>query len=345
MICECLPVHLGRGGPHLIENSAGSTILTALEASGLGTSSIRRLGHEYASTRTAQYVAVNDAEKNLMVAMADMAIFSAHSFPAYWNSAVAAAKPKWLVVDGNWAETDIPIWIEAGRRHKAHVAFEPVSAAKSERLFSPFKGTPKLGNFPKVSVDLATPNQYELAAMHAAAARNGYFETSGWWEIVDAFGMVGARDKFVRLTSAALTDAGIPVQSVQLLPYIPTIITKMGANGALLTTILERNDPRLRDPDSAPYILTRSMNDHPRVGGIYMRLFPAVERVKNVVSVNGVGDTFLGALVAGLSQGGKVENLIDVAQRAAVLTLKSHKSVSDELGTLKNELRLAALME
>ncbi|KAK0624670.1 Indigoidine synthase A like protein-domain-containing protein [Bombardia bombarda] len=328
------------------DDIAGSTILSTIEASGLDTLCIRKLGHEYPSTRTAQYVAVNDADKNLVMAMADMAIFSSHSFPAYWNSAVSAAKPKWLVVDGNWAEPDIRIFLEAGRRHKACIAFEPVSTAKSERLFSPFKGpSPALRLFPHASVDIATPNQYELAAMYAAARRSEYLETPGWFDIVDAFGMHGgARDRFVRLTSAAMTDAGIPVQTVQLLPYIPTIITKMGANGALLTTILKPDDPRLRDPDSAPYILARNgAGDHPSVGGIYMRLFPAVERVKDVVSVNGVGDTFLGVLVAGLAQGGKVENLINVAQRAAVLTLRSRESVSVELVGLREEVRLAAM--
>lgn len=325
--------------------SAGTTVLSSIEANGLDTFNIRRLGHEYPATRTAQYVAVNDGHKNLVLGMADMAIFSQHSFPNYWNSAVKAAKPKWLVVDGNWAEKDIHAWVRSGRRHGARVAFEPVSAAKSERLFAPppkDATSPLLGVYPHASVDLATPNQFELSAMYAAATRGEYFESPGWFEIIDAFGMRGARDRFVRLTSAEMTDQGIPVQTVQLLPYIPTIVTKMGANGALLTTILRPEDPRLRDPEEARYILTRSSNDHPQVGGVYMRLFPAVERVGDVVSVNGVGDTFLGVLIAGLAQGGRVEDLVDVAQRAAVLSLRSKESVSIELVGLKRQVAAAA---
>lgn len=274
--------------------------------------------------------------------MADMAIFSNHSFPTYWNSAVAATKPKWLVVDGNWAEPDIQTWIEAGHKHGARVAFEPVSAAKSERLFSPPKhgGQLPLRLFPNPSVDLASPNQYELAAMHAAATRNEYFSHS-WFEVIDAFGMRGSRDKFVRLTSAEITDMGLPQQNIQLLPYIPTIITKLGSKGALVTMLLRPEDPLLRDVNAAPYILARNYNNHPHVGGVYMRLFPPVEEVRDVVSVNGVGDTFLGVLVAGLAMGGRVENLVDVAQRAACLSLRSHESVSMELAGLKGELRLA----
>ncbi|KXX77919.1 Pseudouridine-5'-phosphate glycosidase [Madurella mycetomatis] len=327
------------------DDIAGSTILSSLHASGLDTSCIRQLGNEYPSARTAQYVAVNNAHKNLVLAMADMAIFSNHSFPAYWNSAVAASKPRWLVVDANWAEADIQTWIQAGRKHGAQIAFEPVSAAKSQRLFPAFKTTAGglAGAYPHPLVDLCTPNQHELLAMYEAAKRNGHLDTHAWFEVIDAFGIMrGARERFVDITSSEMADAGIPVQSVNLLPYIPTIITKLGANGALLTTILPRDDPRLRDPDEARYVVSRCANDHPRVGGVYMRLFPAVERVEDVVSVNGIGDTFTGVLVTGLAMGGRVERLVDVAQRAAVLTLKSREGVSEEVRGLKGELRRAA---
>ncbi|KAF4988068.1 hypothetical protein FGRMN_9988 [Fusarium graminum] len=325
------------------DDVAGKTILNGLRASGLDTTYIRELGHEYhGSNRTAQYVAVNDANKNLVMAMADMGIFTNHSFPEYWKSAVRGTKPKWLVVDGNWSEKDIRAWLKAGQDQDCKIAFEPVSTAKSMNLFCPQKGHPKLRVFPESTVDIASPNSYELAAMYSAARENGYLESPEWFDIIDSFGMRGARDRFVRMTSAELTDAGVPVQSVQLLPYIPTIVTKLGPRGVLLTTILRKDDPRLRDPDSEEYIVARSTSDHPSVGGLYMRLFSAAEKVQNIVSVNGVGDTFFGVLISGLAQGGKVENLIDVAQAGSCLTLKSHESVSPDLHRLENLLAQAA---
>ncbi|WZH40015.1 uncharacterized protein QYS62_000942 [Fusarium acuminatum] len=330
-------------GSEPVKTFAGKTILNGLKASGLDTTYIRQLGHEYhGSNRTAQYVAVNDANKNLVMAMADMGIFTNHSFPEYWKSAVRGTKPKWLVVDGNWSEKDIRAWLKAGQDQDCKIAFEPVSTAKSMNLFCPQKGHPKLRVFPKPTVDIASPNSYELAAMYSAARENGYLESPEWFDIIDSFGMRGARDRFVRMTSAELTDAGVPVQSVQLLPYIPTIVTKLGPQGVLLTTILGKDDPRLRDPDSEEYIVARSTNDHPSVGGLYMRLFSAAEKVQNIVSVNGVGDTFFGVLISGLAQGGKVENLIDVAQAGSCLTLKSHESVSPDLHRLEKVLAQAA---
>ncbi|KAF7539482.1 hypothetical protein G7Z17_g12403 [Cylindrodendrum hubeiense] len=328
------------------DDVAGSTVLNGLKAVGLDTTYIRQLGHEYhTANRTAQYVAVNDANKNLVMAMADMGIFSHHSFPEYWKSAVRGTKPEWLVVDGNWSEKDIRAWLKAGQDHDCKVAFEPVSTAKSMNLFCPQKGHPRLRVFPEPTVDIASPNSYELAAMYSAARVNGYLEAPEWFDVIDAFNIrAGARDRFVRLTSAELTDAGVPVQSMQLLPYIPTIVTKLGSQGVLLTTILGRDDPRLKDRDAEEFILTRSPVDHPTVGGVYMRLFPSAEKVENVVSVNGVGDTFFGVLISGLAQGGKVENLIDVAQKGAVLTLKSYQAVSPDLNRLEKELAAAAAL-
>ncbi|GKT83193.1 IDGA domain-containing protein [Colletotrichum tofieldiae] len=303
--------HMHTSNPACINQSIGgvghNVALAAHRASGLETTYIRQLTSDYhVSNRTAQYVAVNDAEKNLVVAMADMGIFANHSFPDYWKSAVAGAKPRWLVVDGNWSPKDIRAWIQAGREQACKVAFEPVSTAKSIGLFP--QEHPHLGVFPDPGIDIASPNHYELTAMYNAAKENGFFDTPEWFEVIDAFGMHGARERFVYLTSREMTDAGIPVQTIHLLPYIPTIVTKLGSKGVLLTTILGKNDPRLKDRNEEKWLLTRAHVDHPTIGGVYMRLFPPAETVavEDIVSVNGVGDTFLGVMIAGLSKGGRL---------------------------------------
>jgi pseudouridine-5'-phosphate glycosidase/pseudouridine kinase len=75
-----------------------------------------------------------------------------------------------------------------------------------------------------------------------------------------------------------------------------------------------------------------------------MRLFGPVERVEEgqVVSVNGVGDTFAGVLVAGLARGGDVcdaeGGLIGLAQRGAVMSLRSGESVAPEVRGLRKRL-------
>jgi pseudouridine-5'-phosphate glycosidase/pseudouridine kinase len=50
--------------------------------------------------------------------------------------------------------------------------------------------------------------------MYERAKERGYLDSDEWFSVIDAFGMRGAREKFVYMTSRELTDAGIPVQMV-----------------------------------------------------------------------------------------------------------------------------------
>jgi pseudouridine-5'-phosphate glycosidase/pseudouridine kinase len=142
------------------------------------------------------------------------------------------------------------------------------------------------------------------------------------------------------MTTAELVDQGIPQQSIQLLPFIPCIVTKLGGQGVLVNQLLRPGDARLTSPDSAPYILSRASPTDELIGGVYMRLFPsaAVLADGEIVSVNGAGDTLLGAVVAGLAKGAvkSVEEVIPLAQEASLRTLKSPGGVSRDLVTLRS---------
>ncbi|ESZ94635.1 hypothetical protein SBOR_4982 [Sclerotinia borealis F-4128] len=337
----------------IADDQAGKTITQSLQANGHNTDDITVCSKD-TDYRTAQYVAINDGKKDLVVAMADMDIFARPpndpSIRAMYNKlSTLTSSTKCIAIDANWQSEVIHGFLKAAKSSSPSIkiAFEPVSTTKSARLFEPPTDSSikphNLPVFPHHIIDLATPNEHELASMHDSATAHGKFETDEWWKTIDALGIpsTGARDRFVHMTSRELTDQGIPVQAIQLLPYIPTLLTKLGARGVLLTSILTPTDPRLRDPNHAPYILSRCANENEEVGGVYMRLFPVVEKVQegDVVSVNGVGDTFLGVLIAGLARGCEVgEELIEIAQRGAVMTLKSGESVSPEVGGLREEL-------
>ena len=294
-------------------------------------------------SRTAQYVAINDTKKDLVIAMADMAIFNQPDSHQYFPSEVAASV-KWVIVDGNWdPQTSLAI-LARYKNAKVKTAFEPVSVEKSARIFKYLplsKNETPLGVFPNHVIDVAAPNQHELASMYSAAVKHEYLETAAWWHVIDSLGIPssGARDRFLAITNRTLTDAGIPLQTVQLLPFMPTLLTKLGSQGVLMTELLTPHDPRLRDPASAPYILSRSSNGSAEVGGVYMRLFSAHEVTKDIVSVNGVGDTFLGVVVAGMAKAIPLDGkLINVAQKAAVMTLLSKDAVSPKIASLAEEL-------
>ena len=326
------------------DDLAGSSLLDQFAKDGMSTSYVKTLGRREGA-RTAQYVAMNDAKRDLVLAMSDMAILDRPEMesPQHWDSVMQKASPKWLVVDGNWSPTTMSTIFETAKQKKIPTAFEPVSTAKAVRLFD--KQTPSIKPshcMPNHMVNLTTPNALELTAMYTAARENGYFGSEHWWKAIDGFGLSssGSQDKFVPLASSDLVQRGIPQQTIQLLPYIPSIVTKLGAKGCLLTQILRPQDPRLRDPDFAPFIVARNI-DSDVVGGVYMRLFApfAVVPDDQVVSVNGIGDTMLGVIVAGLAQGRLLENILPLSQEAAVLSLKSKEAVSPDVRLLADRLR------
>jgi len=326
------------------DDLAGRSALQALQDTGLDTCGVQVLPTT-TGARTARYIAINDAKKDVFIAVSDMSIIE-HISPATITQQFAShlaipgsPKPSWLVADGNWSPDTLHVWLSAARTHSIPTAFEPVSTAKSLRLLSHNPST-----YPKPTTDLATPNTLELTAMHTSARSSGLFGRQDWWTIVDAFGIPssGATGHLTYLTSPSLVTAGIPQRALQLLPFIPTLATKLGADGVLLTMLLGQDDSRLSDPEAAPYILSRSGTGEMGVGGVYMRLFPAAEEVpeEEVVSVSGCGDTFLGALVAGLvadkRKGGaaRIEDVVMFAQRAACLTLRSKETVAPELKSM-----------
>ena len=321
---------------------AGFAALEFLAERGMEISGIVKQG---SGARTAQYVAINDTKKDLVLAMADMKILEDQekNFETFWKRDIEASGAKWLVVDANWDSATLKKWILAGKASGAKVAFEPVSAAKSTRLF--LATTPEeIDIVPDHIVDLVTPNSMELSSMFAAARQAELLDRQDWWHTIDSMGMssMGSRDKLVAITDSALVDQGVPQQSIQLLPFIPCILTKLGPKGVLMTQLLRPEDPRLTSPESAPYILSRSQGVSQVIGGVYLRLFPPAEELSGdqIASVNGVGDTFLGIIVAGLAKETPkdVMSLVDIAQKGSVMTLKSKEAISPDILLLKSAL-------
>jgi pseudouridine-5'-phosphate glycosidase/pseudouridine kinase len=261
-----------------------------------------------------------------------------------WRSLISSRKPKWIVVDANWSPLLLSEIISTANKEKIKVAFEPVSVQKSFRIFQPDLPivTPD-AVVPHHRISLATPNVFELEAMYRRTREMAFFDSPEWWEAIDNFEMssAGSRDRLVSMTNVELVDKGIPQQMIQLLPYIPNLVVKLGAQGCLVAYLLRQGDAALSAPESAPYILARSSGARSAVGGIYMRLFPPAEvvRQEEIVSVNGVGDTMLGVLMAGLAhEGARLEDVMPVAQQGAVCTLKSSAAVSAAVQNLRSRM-------
>jgi pseudouridine-5'-phosphate glycosidase/pseudouridine kinase len=318
---------------------SGRAALGQLEAEGMSTEGIEVLPQP---SRTAQYVAINNTNKDLTLAMADMKIFETIPAPTITRmlEKVSISPPKLLVLDANFDAGTLHEYLAIGRSSPITTTiFEPVSTAKALRIFPSTADRDTAHPFPHPIADIITPNEFELTALHNHAYSLGFFDHPTWFATIDALGIPpsGLRVPLAVTTTPAIVDAGIPQQAIKLLPFFPTILTKLGPQGVLLTQLLKADDPVLTSADESQYVLARCKTGDAKVGGLYVRLFPTekVLRDDEVVSVNGIGDTFVGALAAGLTKGRRVQDVVGFAQRAAGLSLRSKESVSPELRGLK----------
>ena len=332
------------------DDLAGTTLIDHMARSGLPTRDILQISTA-AGARTAQYVAVNDRNKDLVVAMADMSILGRPELESldYWTGVMAENSPTWVVVDANWSPSILSAILIAAKSHNAMIAFEPVSVAKAARLFHRDNSAISSRKVvPEHVVSLASPNHFELTALYNAARDALMFESEQWWSVIDSFGLSGSssRDRLSAIAGHELVEQGIPQQCIQLLPFIPNLVTKLGRKGCLVASLLKRDDERLRSPEYAPYIIARSQSEHSHIGGVQMRLVSPSREIpqSEIVSVNGIGDTMLGVIVAGLVQGHNLEEIVPIAQDAAVLTLQSDQAVSPEVRSIQARLTSLSLV-
>lgn len=334
------------------DDLSGRAAVSQLQEEGMSITGIETLPKP---ARTAQYIAINNANKDLSLAMADMSILENISQEKITDlattvSSSTSSRPSVFVADANWSSTSLHTWLQAFRHPSTTTIFEPVSTAKALRIFPPVASTSAKASKPHVHphplADIITPNTYELTALHSHALASSLFDVPEWFTVIDALGIpsTGLRVPLTYMTNAEIVDQGIPQQAIKLLPFFPTILTKLGHKGVLMTKLLAPGADELSgDSDERQFVLARNFTGNETasgVGGLYVRLF-APERVlapDEVVSVNGIGDTFCGAIAVGVSRGMRVQDVVRIAQRAAGLSLTSRESVSAELRGLKWEV-------
>ncbi|KAF8455479.1 Indigoidine synthase A like protein-domain-containing protein [Terfezia claveryi] len=324
----------------LSSDLTGQSLLCVLKSRGVDTSGI--LVHDPSvGVSTARYIALNDDKRELFTAAADMRIVEEIG-TEHLRKEVERAKPKWVCIDGNLSPQAISEVVRVSNGVGAKVAFEPTSMQKSMRLFGPYK----LGVYPNNRVHLATPNEYELKAMWEHAKDAGFLEEMDWFKVVDSINVDTIESLCQTHKLPSLLEQGLIQQAINLLPYIPTLFVKLGAKGVLSLHLLSPNSPQ--SPPS-PTTITTLGRPGTATAGVCVMYFHPAEQVKEneVVSVNGVGDTFLGVLLARMIElelaGKQVElaeqrvlgDLIGLGQKGAVETLKSAEAVGNGVGRLR----------
>lgn len=334
------------------DDLAGRTAFRNLKSRGLDTTGLRTI---HGSGATPQYVAVNDKLKNMFVAMADMRLLegSADMVDQFWPSELVNSRPKWLVVDANWSTELVGRWIQAGRAVGSKIALEPVSVEKSSRMFCKTwkdhmqRYLKSRTESTEYLADLVSPNRAELKAM-AQQIR----PENAWSALLT--NLASPLDDLLSVHVANFED--VASDATKLLSDFGCIVTKLGSEGVLLAELLFEGDSRLEDVNQDRYIVFRKadLSSHKNganllppidpdssistIAGIYIRHYPPAKKVaaQDVINVNGVGDTFLGVLIAASlkKSDAHISELINIAQQSAILTLQDSAAVSPKIKTL-----------
>lgn len=180
-----------------------------------------------------------------------------------------------------------------------------------------------------------------------------------WWSTVDRFGLGSQfRTDLMQLakrtvsdtvpglgTLSFITDRGFVQMAVNLLPFFQHIVVKCGRLGVLVVMRSDRTEASAwaeqRSDPHRRYIVALSPTSDEMV---VVQHFPPLQATPGTtLNTTGAGDSLVGALLAVLAQNSYAFNspsalskTLDIAQRAAIMTLQSPHAVSPLLSSLKS---------
>ncbi|KAJ7783733.1 indigoidine synthase A-like protein [Mycena maculata] len=261
--------------------------------------------------------------------------------------------PDILALDANLSSDTIADIVDICVERKIQ-SFEPTSKTKSVKILPAIEKSLRKGA--ETPITFFTPNLLELGWVHHHATECDLLSSPAWWSVVDMLSLgedfrtevyqLAKRpvhsDEMNRETLAFLVDRGVVQTAVALTPLFRHMFIKCGEKGVLGVIRLSGEDARSsdwayeRNDPSRRYVVA-----HADSGNEILILQHFPPHPTKVVNSTGAGDSFVGALLASLqahphllrSPSG-LEQLVETCQKAAVLTLQSHSSVSDLLNTL-----------
>ncbi|BGP36708.1 hypothetical protein JCM10449v2_000609 [Rhodotorula kratochvilovae] len=331
----------------LLGGSAGETLLVAAVADdllggvarrGLAARGMRDDGLVGAEGATATCGILLDQKGELVGGVADMRIASALSGETIVER-IKEARPKVVCFDGNIeAEAMVEVLLHC---EKAGIPtfFEPTSNAKSLKLLKALS-SPRVSALLPLStplVSFSTPNIHELQTLYdkIAFSDSAVYAPGAWFD-----GITVPSAELATLLPPWTTSTGAAQMALRLLPLVRTLLVKAGADGVLAVQRVSGVDavaawralPRRKGTVVVP-------SESSPAKAVVLRHYPALPLLaEDVVGVTGAGDSLAGATLAALVRGlradvpGELDRIADLAQRAAIATLKSSEAVGDHAG-------------
>ena len=227
---------------------------------------------------------------------------------------------------------------------------EPTSVFKCASILPAISSVLESG-FDGSPIKFASPNLLELAELDRCLRAEPGEPTmhDHWRRTVDKFSIelgfywsterlsfenVGTNGK----TLSFLVERGITQKVINLLPFFQHLVIKCGDLGVLLAMRFP-TDKRTEWARERTDFQRRQVIFHGKSDLLVIKHYPAHEvDPQSVVSVTGAGDSLVGVILAALAQNAStfdspefVENVIALAQTAAIQTLQSPLAVSPSL--------------
>jgi len=177
-----------------------------------------------------------------------------------------------------------------------------------------------------------------------------------WWSAIDSLNLgTSFRMDLEQLSRRPVSDhdpskgnmaflvaQGIVQKAVNLLPFFQHLIVKCGDQGIIVVMRISPKDAltsvwaHKRSNSLERYIVAHGNSKEIT----FIQHFPSLP-IETISNVTGAGDSFVGALLACLAHDSSamydprsLQNVVAIAQRAAILTLQSHSAVSPLLSRI-----------
>ncbi|EKM83921.1 hypothetical protein AGABI1DRAFT_110531 [Agaricus bisporus var. burnettii JB137-S8] len=260
--------------------------------------------------------------------------------------------PKLVAIDGNFSPATTKGIVSYCIKNDIKVFFEPTSVIKSTSILPLIQDLLVNTDLKKPPIAFFSPNLPELVHVYNTIQAEPYnlSNNSYWWTCIDSMGLGSAfrmdLEQLARRnatdldvskgTLSFLIDQGIAQMAVNLLPIFQHLIIKCGELGAIVVMRIDPEDAatspwgRQRSNPLARYVVVQGNSKEI----IVLQHFPGLN-VDNITNVTGAGDSFVGAVLASISNNPQallnpedLEHTISTAQQAALLTLQSDLAVS-----------------
>ncbi|GAA5902185.1 hypothetical protein JCM5296_006623 [Sporobolomyces johnsonii] len=314
----------------------GSVARNGLKERGMRRDGLVEVGKE--EGRTATCGILLDDKGELVGGVADMAIAREVDGDKILER-LRRAKPKVTCFDGNISPETIAKVLVHCEKAGISTFFEPTSNANSLKLLTALKTSAVASVLPLAHplVSFATPNIHELTTLfqHVAFSDDSDLYAPGtWWDHIT----VPADQLSLRLPPWAVAE-GVAQMALRLLPVIGTLFLKSGSRGVLVVqrvsgvdTVAQWTKHTEGKKKGTVVVVSAATPSE----AVVLRHYPALELDGDEVrTVTGAGDNLAGAILAAVVRGldpaapRDLDRIVDLAQRAAVGTLRSEQAVGD----------------